>query len=191
MGLGAAQALEERDDGRKALEATEVRGEMALDSRRHENWMRLVLIRMEQSDSRGRAVARVSPLPEVREGTPPAEPTPEVVDEPPEPTPEAYPAGSAPDIIAGVFGPYAADALAVAQCESTDYYAPGGYYHIGAFQLAFRYHAGKFAAHGWDMWAEGNDVYKNATVAYEIFVGRGYSWLGTSGWPVCGWRAGY
>lgn len=104
-------------------------------------------------------------------------------------TPEA-PNGAGATICA-VFGPYCADALAVAQCESTDYYAEGGYYHIGAFQLAFQYHADKFAAHGWDMWAEGNDVYRNATIAYEIFAGRGFSWLGTSGWPVCGWEAGY
>lgn len=95
-------------------------------------------------------------------------------------------------VICGVFGGYCLDALAVARCESgPDYYAPPAVYHTGTFQLAFRYHAGKFAAYGWDMWATGDDVYRNSVVAYEIFAGRGYSWLGTSGWPVCGWEAGY
>lgn len=110
---------------------------------------------------------------------------------PPEPTP-------APELteveatICGVFVGYCADALAVARCESgPDYYAPAAYYHVGTFQLAFRYHADKFALHGWDIWASGDDIYQNSVVAFEIFAGRGFSWLGTSGWPVCGWEAGY
>jgi hypothetical protein len=143
-------------------------------------------------------VEPITPAPQEPEATPEPvstlAPTPEPYQPPPEPpeTPAPIVAVSDPElIICGVFGAYCSDALAVARCESTDYSAPGDGYHIGPFQLAFKYHADKFAAHGWNMWLEGNDVYKNSVIAWEIFVGRGYSWIGTSGWPVCGWEAGY
>lgn len=104
----------------------------------------------------------------------------------------AEPLTEVESIICGVFEGYCADALAVARCESgPDYYAPGAVYHTGTFQLAFRYHAAKFTDRGWDMYASGDDVYQNSAIAFEIFARRGFSWLGTSGWPVCGWEAGY
>lgn len=119
------------------------------------------------------------------------EPEPVVAPEPaPPPLPE--PALSEVEaIICGVFGAYCYDALAVARCESgPDYYAEWNGAHIGTFQL-YPGHAPKFTAHGWNYWVDGTGIYANSVVAYQIFVGRGYSWLGTSGWPVCGWRAGY
>jgi hypothetical protein len=118
-------------------------------------------------------------------GSAPSPPSP-VVQEP------AYePQGDAEATICAVFGAYCSDALAVARCESgPDYWADVGV-HVGAFQLSVRFHADKFAAHGWDIYADGSDIYRTSVIAYEIFAGRGYSWLGTSGWPVCGQRAGY
>lgn len=69
------------------MEATEIRGQMALDSRWHANRLRLALIRSEQFDSRGGAIAGVSPVPEVREGSSNGEPL-----DAPVPTDETEPA---------------------------------------------------------------------------------------------------
>lgn len=118
--------------------------------------------------------------------------------EPPEPPPPSIELSGRGAVICAVFSSFCGDALAVAECESG--YAPDGTpdysdtsnpYHVGPFQLSYRYHADKFAAHGWDMYTEGDDAYKNSTIALEIFTARGYTWLGTQGWPNCGWEAGY
>ncbi len=75
-------------------------------------------------------------------------------------------------------------ALRVAQCESgPDYYAPVSYYHVGTFQIALAYHAGRFAAHGWDIYTDGIDPYKNSVIAFEIWSEQGWE-----PWPYCGWR---
>lgn len=136
-----------------------------------------------------RAVEEPLSVPPVME---PPEPTPlPVPRDEPQPFAEIETLSEVEAIICGVFGAYCYDALAVARCESLDYYAPFDGVHIGAFQVSARYHADKFPKYGFDYWANGNEPYANSLVAWEIFSARGYTWLGTSGWPNCGWEAGY
>ena len=124
--------------------------------------------------------ARPVPVP-----TPDVAPVEEVLIEP------AIPFTEIEAAICAVFGAYCRDALAVAACESgLDYWAGVGV-HAGTFQLSVRYHAVRFANRGWDVWVDGSDYYRNSVVAFELFSERGFSWLGTSGWPHCGWEAGY
>lgn len=72
----------------------------------------------------------------------------------------------------------------MARCESgPDYSAPFDGVHVGPFQIAEKYHAWRFAAHGWDYYADGNDPYKNAVIAFEIWRESGWG-----PWPYCGWQ---
>jgi hypothetical protein len=90
-------------------------------------------------------------------------------------------------MICAVGFPDCAKALRVALCESgPDYYAPLDGYHVGTFQIAHAYHADKFAAHGWNIFTEGDDIYKNSVVALEILTEAGGYWPGP--WPWCGQR---
>jgi hypothetical protein len=99
----------------------------------------------------------------------------------------AYAEGSIEALICSVGFPDCEKALRVARCESgPDYYAPIDKYHVGTFQIAHAYHAGKFAAHGWDIFIHGEDIYKNSVVALEILASAGYVWTGH--WPNCGYR---
>lgn len=96
-----------------------------------------------------------------------------VVDPPPVPPQVSYESGTVEAIIADVFGPYAAKAIRIAQCESgLNPAARNRSGAVGLFQLLG--HGDMFVAHGWspDDWA---DPYKNAIVAFDLSSG-GTSW---------------
>jgi len=108
---------------------------------------------------------------------PPSQPEPEpVVSQAPPET------GSAEATICGIWATVScAYILKVARCESgSDYYDDSGGYYIGTFQLDPNLHGGRFLAHGWDIWTDGQDVYKNSMVAYELYLDNGMA-----PWPVC------
>ena len=72
-------------------------------------------------------------------------------------------------------------AITTALCESgPDLSAPFDGYHVGAFQIA-SLHAWRFTARGWDYWQDGDDLYRNSAVAYEIWAEQG-----ATPWPWCG-----
>ncbi len=78
-------------------------------------------------------------------------------------------------------------ALRVALCESgPDYSAPFDGLHVGPFEIAEKYHADKFTAHGWDYYEDGDDPYRNSVIALEILDGAGGWW--PADWPFCGWK---
>jgi hypothetical protein len=116
-----------------------------------------------------------APVPAPAEAVEPAE-APAVAT----PAPEVEPDGGPEQIICAVWGDLCAKALRVAECESgPDYYA-GWSAHVGTFQI-YPGHAGRFAAHGWDYWTDGDDIYANSVIAYEIFQESGWG-----PWPYCG-----
>ena len=47
-------------------------------------------------------------------------------------------------------------------------------YHCGWFQIAVKYHAWRFTAHGWDIWTDCWDAGKNSTIAHEIWAEQGW-----------------
>ena len=119
----------------------------------------------------------------------PPEPTPLPADPPSQPEQEpvvsqaTVEAGSAEATICGVWTTVSCSyILRVARCESgSDYYSTReeGYY-IGTFQLDPNLHGGRFLAHGWNIWTDGQDIYKNSVVAYELYLDNGMA-----PWPVC------
>lgn len=118
--------------------------------------------------------------------TPTPEPTPAPTPEPtPEPTPTPEPPPPLTDVEAVVCSagwPDCNKALRVARCESGLRVQPFNGWHVGPFQLS-QDHVAKFAAHGWDYYSDGVDLYKNSVIALEI-----YSQQGWEPWPYCGYR---
>jgi len=111
---------------------------------------------------------------------PQAEPEPAPVPAPAEAVEPAVTVdGSAEQIICAVWGDLCAKALRVAACESgPDYYA-GWSAHVGTFQI-YPGHAARFQQHGWDYYVDGDDIYANSVIAYEIFLESGWG-----PWPYC------
>jgi len=98
-----------------------------------------------------------------------------------EPAPAPVVLTDAESVICAVWGDLCAKALRVAACESgPDYYA-GYSAHVGTFQI-YPGHAGRFSARGWDYWTDGDDIYANSVIAYEIFLDSGWQ-----PWPYCGY----
>lgn len=142
--------------------------------------------------------AIVGEMPRLRSATPTAapapSPSPEPISEPlppdaPEPPPvlplptvEPVALTDAEAVICSVWTDLCAKALRVAACESgPDYYA-GWSAHVGTFQI-YPGHAYRFREHGWDYYVDGDDIYANSVIAYEIFLDSGWQ-----PWPYCGLR---
>lgn len=81
------------------------------------------------------------------------------------------------EAVAVVYGPTPPNARAPIGCpngeSNGDPLAQNGD-HAGIFQLARRWHEGRFLARGWT-WADAFNAERNAVIAYEIWQDQGWS----------------
>lgn len=82
-------------------------------------------------------------------------------------------AGSVPDLIRSVFGPYAGQALAVAACESG--YNPSAVNPSSGASGVFQFLASTWAGTSYAGYSRFN-AWANVNAAHQVFVRDGYSW---------------